>query len=125
MGLERILFQRGRQVYVLDGDVLRQGLNSDLGFSPADRAENIRRSAEIARLFADAGMIVIVALISPPRTAPAPVKSAAASARSMSRPISTPAKAATPRASTAAPRRRDPELHRRLRALRGPGSRNW
>ena len=67
MGLERNLFQRGRQVYVLDGDGVRQGLNGDLGFSPADRAENIRRVAETARLFAEAGMIVVTALISPTR----------------------------------------------------------
>ncbi len=65
MGLMRRLFESGRQVYVLDGDTLRQGLNRDLGFSPADRSENIRRTAEVARLFADAGFIVIAALISP------------------------------------------------------------
>lgn len=67
MGLERTLFERGRQVYVLDGDGVRQGLNGDLGFSPDDRAENIRRVAETARLFAEAGMIVVTALISPTR----------------------------------------------------------
>ncbi|GEO40370.1 bifunctional enzyme CysN/CysC [Skermanella aerolata] len=67
MGLERTLFERGRQVYVLDGDGVRQGLNGDLGFSPEDRAENIRRVAETARLFAEAGMIVVTALISPTR----------------------------------------------------------
>jgi bifunctional enzyme CysN/CysC len=67
MGLERTLFERGRQVYVLDGDGVRQGLNGDLGFSPQDRAENIRRVAETARLFAEAGMIVVTALISPTR----------------------------------------------------------
>ncbi|EWY42567.1 NodQ bifunctional enzyme [Skermanella stibiiresistens SB22] len=67
MGLERILFERGRQVYVLDGDGVRQGLNGDLGFSPTDRSENIRRVAEAARLFAEAGMIVVTALISPTR----------------------------------------------------------
>lgn len=65
MGLLRRLFDRGRQVYALDGDNLRQGLNSDLGFSAGDRSENIRRAAEVARLFADAGFIVVVALISP------------------------------------------------------------
>jgi bifunctional enzyme CysN/CysC len=65
MGLERLLFQRGRQVFVLDGDRLRQGVTSDLGFSPDDRAENIRRSAEVAKLLADAGMVVLVSLISP------------------------------------------------------------
>ena len=67
MGLRRRLFERGRQVFVLDGDNLRHGLNSDLGFAPEDRAENIRRAAEVARLFSDAGAITIVALISPTR----------------------------------------------------------
>jgi len=59
------LAQRGRPCYVLDGDVLRQGLNRDLGFSREDRAENIRRTAEVARLMNEAGVTVIVALISP------------------------------------------------------------
>lgn len=67
MGLRRRLFERGRQVFVIDGDNLRHGLNSDLGFTPEDRAENIRRAAEVARLFADSGAIAIVALISPTR----------------------------------------------------------
>lgn len=65
--VERQLFDRGMQVTVLDGDNLRRGLNSDLGFAPADRVENIRRAAESARLLAEAGLIVIVALISPYR----------------------------------------------------------
>ncbi|WP_081636618.1 adenylyl-sulfate kinase [Methylobacterium sp. 285MFTsu5.1] len=55
----------GRSTMVLDGDNLRHGLNCDLGFSPADRAENIRRTAETARLMAEAGLVVIVSLISP------------------------------------------------------------
>jgi adenylyl-sulfate kinase len=54
-------------VALLDGDALRTGLCADLGFSPEDRAENIRRSAEVARLMADVGLTVIVALISPYR----------------------------------------------------------
>jgi len=54
-----------RHAVVLDGDELRRGLTRDLGFSAADRAENVRRTAEVARLMADAGLIVIVALISP------------------------------------------------------------
>ncbi|HWU00156.1 MAG TPA: adenylyl-sulfate kinase [Terriglobales bacterium] len=62
---EHRLFQRGRQVVVLDGDTLRQGLNSDLGFSPEARAENIRRTAEVAKLLAETGLIVFVSLISP------------------------------------------------------------
>ncbi|OAI41811.1 hypothetical protein AYO41_05220 [Verrucomicrobia bacterium SCGC AG-212-E04] len=65
--LERELFARGMLVGVLDGDNLRGGLNSDLGFAPADRIENIRRAAEVARLLAEFGTIVIVALISPYR----------------------------------------------------------
>jgi len=63
--LARTLRELGQRCCVLDGDALRQGLNRDLGFSFADRAENVRRVAEVARLMADAGLIVIVALISP------------------------------------------------------------
>ncbi|HYH21472.1 MAG TPA: adenylyl-sulfate kinase [Azospirillum sp.] len=65
MALERALFDRGWQVFVLDGDGVRLGLNAGLGFSPADRSENIRRVAEVAKLFSEAGMIVIASLISP------------------------------------------------------------
>ncbi|MHA1598803.1 MAG: adenylyl-sulfate kinase [Alphaproteobacteria bacterium] len=65
--LEQRLFEAGRQVYVLDGDNVRQGLSSDLGFAPAERAENIRRIGEVAALLADAGVIVISAFISPYR----------------------------------------------------------
>jgi adenylylsulfate kinase len=65
--VEEALFARGCQVYVLDGDNVRHGLNSNLGFSDADRAENIRRIGEVAKLFADAGMIVLTAFISPCR----------------------------------------------------------
>lgn len=67
MALERSLFDQGCEVYVLDGDNLRHGLNRDLGFKPEDRSENIRRVGEVAALFADAGVICIVALISPYR----------------------------------------------------------
>ena len=63
--LERTLHDRGRACYVLDGDNVRHGLNRNLGFSPADRSENIRRIAEVARLMNDAGLIVITAFISP------------------------------------------------------------
>jgi adenylyl-sulfate kinase len=66
--LERQLYQMGRHVYLLDGDNLRHGLCSDLGFSAADRTENIRRAAEVAKLFADAGFICLAAFISPLRT---------------------------------------------------------
>jgi bifunctional enzyme CysN/CysC len=65
--LERELFNLGRHVYVLDGDNIRHGLCSDLGFSPKDRTENIRRIGEVAKLFADAGVICITAFISPYR----------------------------------------------------------
>lgn len=57
----------GAHTYLLDGDTLRSGLNRDLGFSLADRAENIRRAGEVARLFVDAGLIVLAAFISPQR----------------------------------------------------------
>jgi bifunctional enzyme CysN/CysC len=65
--LEQRLVADGRLTYTLDGDNLRHGLNGDLGFAAADRAENVRRVGEVARLFADAGVIAIVPLISPYR----------------------------------------------------------
>lgn len=63
--VERILLSKGVHAYVLDGDNVRHGLTSDLGFSDEDRTENIRRIGETARLFVDAGMVVITAFISP------------------------------------------------------------
>ncbi|MGZ3341301.1 MAG: adenylyl-sulfate kinase, partial [Reyranella sp.] len=63
--VERKLVALGRQTMLLDGDNLRQGLNADLGFDPAGRSENVRRVGEVAKLMADAGLIVIVALVSP------------------------------------------------------------
>ncbi len=63
--LEVALVERGRHTYLLDGDNVRMGLCRDLGFSDADREENIRRIAELGRLFVDAGLIVITAFISP------------------------------------------------------------
>jgi adenylyl-sulfate kinase len=68
VALERELFDRGWQVFVLDGDNIRFGLSADLGFSVADRAENIRRVAEVARLLAECGVIAIAAFISPYRS---------------------------------------------------------
>jgi bifunctional enzyme CysN/CysC len=65
--LERELFNIGMHTYVLDGDNIRHGLNSNLGFSPEDRVENIRRVAEVAKLMADSGLVVITAFISPYR----------------------------------------------------------
>jgi bifunctional enzyme CysN/CysC len=65
MEVEQQLFAKGYQVYVLDGDNVRRGLNANLGFSPEDRTENIRRVGEAAALFADSGIICITAFISP------------------------------------------------------------
>ena len=65
--VERALHSRGIHSYLLDGDNVRQGLNRDLGFSPADREENIRRIGEVAHLLAEAGMVAMTAFISPYR----------------------------------------------------------
>ena len=65
--LEKALWERGVRSYVLDGDNIRHGLNKDLGFSPEDRTENIRRIGEVAALFTDAGIINVTAFISPYR----------------------------------------------------------
>jgi len=65
--LEHALFQRGKVAQVLDGDNIRHGLNSNLGFSAEDREENIRRIGEVSKLFADSGMITLVSFISPYR----------------------------------------------------------
>jgi adenylylsulfate kinase len=64
-GVERELFARGLRTYVLDGDELRAGLNAGLGFSPADRHENLRRAGHAARLLVDAGVIAVCAFVSP------------------------------------------------------------
>lgn len=66
--LEKILHAKGRHTYLLDGDNVRHGLNRDLGFTAEDRVENIRRVAEVAKLMADAGLIVLVSFISPFRS---------------------------------------------------------
>ena len=63
--VEKKLHALGRHTYLLDGDNVRHGLNKDLGFTDADRVENIRRVAEVARLMVDAGLIVLVSFISP------------------------------------------------------------
>ncbi len=65
VALERRLVDNGQAAYLLDGDNIRQGLSDDLGFAPGDRAEHIRRVGQVARLFADAGVIAVVSLISP------------------------------------------------------------
>ena len=67
VALEKVLLARGRHAYRLDGDNIRFGLNRNLGFSAEDRAENIRRIGEVAKLFGDAGMITITSFISPYR----------------------------------------------------------
>lgn len=74
--VERRLVVAGRPAYLLDGDNLRHGLNADLGFSAGDRAENVRRVGEVALLFADAGVVAIVSLISPYRAARDDVRAA-------------------------------------------------
>jgi len=66
--VEKKLLLMGRHTYLLDGDNVRHGLNKDLGFTPEDRVENIRRVAEVAQLMVDAGLIVIAAFISPFRS---------------------------------------------------------
>ncbi len=65
MALERCLYDEGFEVFVLDGDNLRHGLNSNLGFSPKDREENIRRVGEVAAILANSGFVVLTAFISP------------------------------------------------------------
>lgn len=65
--VENALFDRGCRTYVLDGDNIRHGLNKNLGFSPEDREENIRRIGEVSKLFCDAGVIALTAFISPYR----------------------------------------------------------
>ena len=77
VGVERSLFEKGYEVCVLDGDDMRRGLNADLGFSPEDRAENIRRVGEVAALFSRAGIVVILAVISPYRSDRARARAAA------------------------------------------------
>ena len=65
--LEKRLLERGVRTYILDGDNVRHGLNKNLGFSPEDRTENIRRIGEVAKLFSDAGLVALTAFISPYR----------------------------------------------------------
>ena len=67
-GVEKELHRHGVRTYVLDGDNVRHGLNKDLGFTDADRVENIRRVAEVARLMVDAGLVVLTSFISPFRS---------------------------------------------------------
>ena len=78
--IERRLVEAGRPAYLLDGDNLRHGLNADLGFGAPDRAENVRRVGEVAKLFADAGLVAVVSLVSPYRADRNRVRSAHESA---------------------------------------------
>lgn len=106
--LEAALVAAGRAAYVLDGDNLRHGLNADLGFSPAERAENVRRAGEVAALFADAGLIAITSFISPYRADRAAARAAAGTARFLEVFVDAPLEVCE---------RRDPkQLYRRARA---------
>lgn len=67
VAVEKALWDRGVRTYILDGDNVRHGLNANLGFSPEDRTENIRRIGEVAKLFNDAGLVALTAFISPYR----------------------------------------------------------
>jgi len=78
--VERLLVESGRPAYVLDGDNVRHGLNADLGFSAVERAENVRRLGEVAKLLADAGLVALVPAISPFRTGRESVRAAHARA---------------------------------------------
>jgi bifunctional enzyme CysN/CysC len=78
--VEQELFQRGYVVYALDGDNVRLGLNANLGFSPEDRTENIRRVGEVAALFAHAGLVCVTSFISPYQTDRDRARAAAATA---------------------------------------------
>ena len=116
--VEKALFAEGRHTYMLDGDNVRHGLNRDLGFTDADRVENIRRVGEAARLFVDAGLIVLVSFISPFRSrTPHGARTGgrrASSSRSSSTRRSKSACSAIPRAST--------KRQRRARSLTSPAS---
>ena len=95
---EQALHEQGHLTYILDGDNIRQGLNNNLGFSPEDRTENIRRIGEVSKLFTDAGIIVFTSFISPyRRIGTRCVRSwgRATSSRSTSPPTSRPARSAT------------------------------
>ena len=102
--VEAKLHARGRHTFLLDGDNVRLGLNKDLGFTAADRVENIRRAGEAAKLMMDAGLIVLTAFISPFRAeradGPRDGRRTATSSRSSSTPRSPRPSGATPRAST-------------------------
>ena len=115
---------------MLDGDTLRTGLNQDLGFSREDRAENVRRTAEVARVLNDAGLVAIVALISPFRAERDNARAIVGAERFVEVHVDTPLEVCEARdvegALRQGPRRRDPGVHRHQLALRGAApSRRW
>lgn len=122
--VERRLVASGRPAYVLDGDNLRHGLKSDLGFTPEDRRENVRRTAEVAMLLADAGVVALVSLVSPDREDRDAARAGHFDAglpflKSSSTPPLTPPDVATRRGCTRAPERErsptSPAYHHRTR----------
>ena len=122
-GREASCIALGRHTYLLDGDNVRHGLNRDLGFTDADRVENIRRVAEVARLMVDAGLIVLVSFISPFRSERRLARDIAAGRRVLEVYVDTPlavGEARDPRASTARRGRRDQELHRHRQPYEPP-----
>ena len=123
MAMERRLFDEGNQVYVLDGDIVRTGLCEDLGFSSADRTENIRRIGEVAKILANAGVLVIVAFISPFRADRDRVRACMPAGRFTEVYVSTPLEVCEQRGHQRSPRQgprgRIDGLHRHFLALRG------
>ena len=121
--VESRLHARGVHTALLDGDNVRHGLNKDLGFTAADRVENIRRVAEVARLMTDAGLIVLTSFISPFRAERRLARDIAVSGEFIEIYVETTLEAAIAQGSQgplqARARRRDQEFHRRRPALRG------
>jgi adenylylsulfate kinase len=112
--VDQILHERGVHTFVLDGDNIRMGLNKNLGFTPEDRTENIRRIGEVAKLFADAATIVSTAFISPYKADRDLVRGLMPlenSSRLWSKPVLRPANPATQRSVQEGSRRRNQELH--------------
>lgn len=106
--VEQLLLERGKHAYVLDGDNLRMGLNSDLGFAAEDRKENIRRVGSVAQLFADSGMLTLTAFISPYRADRAAARARLPDGRFVECHVATPLEECE---------RRDPKgLYKRVRA---------
>ncbi len=127
--VERKLHAIGRHTYLLDGDNLRHGLNRDLGFTTADRVENVRRTAEVASLMADAGLIVLVSLISPYRAERRMARDLIGEEHFLEVFVDTPLDVAEGRDRKGlyakARSRRNPQLHRDrgpVRGARGPGA---